>query len=142
MKKLTLEKGDTKKLLIFLGVILFLVLGSISRIKHLSDPDAGTSDHKVLYVISSDSILDANLTYINSSGGSEQEHFNGRDHSFAKEYEMVVTKASGDPVYISAQLNDEFAYKVHVEILVDGKLMQEASSTGTYSIATASGSIP
>ncbi len=101
--------------------------------------------HKVLYVISSNSMyLDANLTYINSSGGTAQEHFNGfksDSHPFETEYEMEVTKASGDPVYISAQLNNEFADKVHVEILVDGKLMQEASSTGTYSIATASGSV-
>jgi hypothetical protein len=86
---------------------------------------------------------DANLTYINSTSGTAQEHFNGfkSDSPFETEYEMEVTKASGDPVYISAQLNNEFADKVHVEILVDGKLMQEASSTGTYSIATASGSV-
>jgi len=138
MKKLVLENGDTKKLLIFVGVILFLALGSINRIKHLTDPDAGTSDHKVIYVVSSGEgmHLNASLTYMNSSGGTQQENFYG-----AGPFEIEVHKVSGDFVYISAQLKNEYLDNIHVAILVDGKLLQEASSTGSYSIATASGRV-
>lgn len=146
MKKLVLEKGDTKKLLIFVTVILFLMLGSINRTNHLSDPDAGTSGHKVLYVISGDPTyvngegtpcLSASLTYINSSGGTQQEDAPGCPSPF----EIEVTRASGDPVYISAQMTYETEHLIHVSILVDGKLVQEASSTSKYGVATASGRV-
>jgi hypothetical protein len=147
MKKLVLENGDTKKLLIFVGVILFLVLGSVNRNTHLTDPpEVGASGHKVLYIISGDPTyvngegtpcLSASLTYTNSSGGTQQEDAPGCHSPF----EIEVTRASGDPVYISAQMTYETEHLIHVSILVDGKLVQEASSTSTYGVATASGRV-
>src|ERR1700689_2210255 len=101
-----------KRTLLIVGMLAVVVF--LQRVAH--HMEVSKTPHKVLFVIRTTGtiFLDANLTYINSSGGSEQEHFNGQDHfnsqdqSFPKEYEMEVTKASGDPVYISAQLNNEF----------------------------------
>jgi hypothetical protein len=138
-----------KKALIIVGVLFVICLAG-------GGCQLAPSSHRVLYVIRTvqGTWLDANVTYINSSGGTQQEKFYGEDdhadephQQFAKEYEMEVTKASGDPVYISAQIvpealaDDGFtaANDIHVEILVDGKLVQEASSQGEYCVATASG---
>jgi hypothetical protein len=85
--------------------------------------------------------LDADLTYINSSGGTQQERFNFMDHppEYPSHFEIEVGRPIGSPVDMSAQLKRDYSSDIHVAILVDGKLLQEASSTGTYSIATASG---
>jgi hypothetical protein len=94
-------------------------------------------------VISGGGVLDADLTYINSSGGTQQENFDGTDPQYRPEYpshfEIEVERPIGASVYMSAQLKSEYSNKIHVAILVDGKLLQEASSTGSRSIATASG---
>jgi hypothetical protein len=113
------------------------VLVFVSRVIHHVDTTKETLP-KVLYVISNgDGMhLEASLTYINSSGGTQQEHFVGTGP-----FKIEVQRPSGSPVYMSAQLSDEYLDNIHVEILVDGKLLQEASSTGTYSIATASGKV-
>jgi hypothetical protein len=135
-----------KKALIIVGVLFVICLAG-------GGCQLAPSNHKVLYVIRTvhGAWLDANVTYINSSGGTQQEKFYGEDdhasEPSAKEYAMEVTKASGDPVYISAQIvpealaDDGFtaADDIHVEILVDGKLVQEASTQGEYCVATASG---
>jgi len=47
--------------------------------------------------------LNASLTYMNSSGGTQQENFYG-----AGPFEIEVHKVSGDFVYISAQLKNEY----------------------------------
>jgi hypothetical protein len=134
-----------KKTLLVLAVLAVLVF--LQRVGHHMEI-AGSTGHKVLYVISGDPnytngrgepCITASLTYINSSGGTQQEPV---PSGCSSPYEMEVTKASGDPVYISAQLTYESEHEIHVSILVDGKLLQKADSSGQYSIATASGSVP
>jgi hypothetical protein len=49
--------------------------------------------------------------------------------------------ASGQFVYVSAQ-NKTDSGEVHVSITVDGRVLQEATSSTRYGIATASGSVP
>jgi hypothetical protein len=95
-----------------------------------------SSSHTVLYVVSSepDRRLPVSLTYINSSGGTQQENYDG-----STPYEIEVRRSVGDPVYMSAQLQADLYYHVHVAILVDGTLVQEARTTAEYGVATASG---
>ena len=125
-------------ILAVLAVLVFL-----QRVFHQVEVTRETL-HDVIYMIDDGgqgAYLAAGLTYINSSGGTQQEDFNGMDHHLLGHFEIEVQRVSGSPVYISAQLKDEFQDTVHVAIFVDGKLLQEASSEGTYSIATASGSV-
>jgi hypothetical protein len=106
---------------------------------------ARSSTHKVIYMITGDpsytsgdgkKCLSVGLTYTNSSGGSQQEDYDGCEVPF----EIEVEKSTGNSVYMSAQLNYETENQVHVSIIQDGKLViQKADSTGAYSIATASG---
>ena len=137
MKKLVLEKNDTKKLLIFVGVILFLVY--LARENYRSGTESGSTGHTVTYIVTEAEHPwpgGANLTYTNASGGSEQIS----DAHLPWKLEMN-DQESGSIVYISAQLDSESEHEIHVSILVDGKLLQHADSTGDYSVATASGTV-
>jgi hypothetical protein len=75
------------------------------------------------------------MTYSNATEGTEQVTAN-LPWSIA----FTATKES-EFVYISAQ-NQNSTGTVHVSILLDGVLFKEASSTGAFVIATASGSTP
>lgn len=74
------------------------------------------------------------LTYENKSGNTEQITVSG-----SWDYEFEAEK--GTFVYISAQNNNDHG-TVSVQITVDGGVIEDASSTGAYVIATASGSVP
>jgi hypothetical protein len=93
--------------------------------------------HRVEYLIRSTGGLTAGLTYRNATGGTEQ---NDRE-----QYELPASltfyAASGQFVYISAQNKTDHG-AVQVSISVDGKLLQQATSSSAYGIATASGSVP
>jgi hypothetical protein len=76
----------------------------------------------------------AGLTYRNASGGTEQ-----RDVKVPGELGFFAR--SGQFVYFSAQ-NKSGAGTVHVRIQIDGRVVQEATATSPYGIATASGRVP
>jgi hypothetical protein len=78
---------------------------------------------------------DFSITYENSSGNTEQQTIRSSNWSTS------FTAKSGDFVYISAQAENENA-DVHVSIKYKGDIIEQASSSGDYVIATASGSIP
>lgn len=74
------------------------------------------------------------LTYQNASGGTEQRIV-GLPSS------MSFYSMPGRFVYVSAQ-NKTSSGDVHVSITVDGSVLQQATSSTAYGIATASGSVP
>jgi len=74
------------------------------------------------------------LTYQNASGGTEQNVV-GLPSS------MSFYSLAGRFVYLSAQ-NKTNSGEVHVSITVDGRLLQQATSSSAFGIATASGSVP
>jgi hypothetical protein len=76
----------------------------------------------------------AGLTYRNASGGTEQ-----RDVKIPGELGFFAR--SGQFVYFSAQ-NKSGAGTVRVRIQIDGRVVQEATATSPYGIATASGRVP
>jgi hypothetical protein len=74
----------------------------------------------------------ADLTIQNGSGGSDQ-------FSVGLPWTMTFPAKSSDRLYLSAQA-DEGTFHLDVEIRSDGNLVQDSTSSGQYSIATASGS--
>lgn len=74
------------------------------------------------------------ITYSNASANTEQGDMSGFWH-----YDFSAN--SGQFVYISAQ-NSAATGTVSVNILYNGKPFENASSSGAYVIATASGSVP
>ncbi|HZW05336.1 MAG TPA: hypothetical protein VFF58_00370 [Candidatus Nitrosotalea sp.] len=89
--------------------------------------------HRVEYAIRG-SARAVGLTYRNATGGSEQ-------NDTRLPAALSFYAASGQFVYLSAQ-NKTNSGDVHVSITVDGRLLQEATSSTAYGIASASGSVP
>jgi hypothetical protein len=88
--------------------------------------------HTVEYSISGSADY-VGITARNSEGGTEQ-------HEVGLPYHRTLYVGSGQFVYLSAQ-NKGKDGDVHVTIRVDGNLLQEASASSPYGIATASGSV-
>ncbi|MEA3317371.1 MAG: hypothetical protein U9R54_05395 [Bacteroidota bacterium] len=75
------------------------------------------------------------ITYENSSGNTEQKTITSG--SWATSF----TGNQGDFVYVSAQADNENA-NITAKIYYKGDIIEQASSSGAYVIATASGSLP
>ena len=75
------------------------------------------------------------ITYENSSGNTEQKSISSNS------WVTTFTGNQGDFVYISAQAKNENA-TITVKISYQGDVIEEASSSGDYVIATASGNLP
>lgn len=73
------------------------------------------------------------ITLTNASGGTEQRNVK-------PPYELTFDGASGQALYISGQ-NKWDAGAVTCEILVDGKVVQTATSSAAFGIATCSGRV-
>lgn len=89
--------------------------------------------HTVEYSISGSADY-VGITARNSEGGTEQ-------HEVGIPYHRTLYVNAGQFVYLSAQ-NKGREGDVHVSIRVDGNVIQEASASSPYGIATASGSVP
>lgn len=89
--------------------------------------------HRVEYSLDGSAGV-AGLTLRNASGGTEQREVKipGALGFYAR---------SGQFVYFSAQ-NKSGKGTVHVRIQIDGQVLQEATTTSPYGIATASGRVP
>lgn len=88
---------------------------------------------KVTYVLSG-SPGDFNITYSGNNAETFQE-----PHA-VKTWKKTFTVSDGGFVYFSAQSNTQNA-KIHVKILVDGKVFRKADAKGDFAVATASGCI-
>jgi len=89
--------------------------------------------HHVEYTIDGSARI-VGATYRNATGGTEQ-------NDAAVPANMSFYAMAGSFVYLSAQ-NKSDNGTVHVAISIDGRLLQQASSSTQYGIATASGSVP
>jgi hypothetical protein len=79
------------------------------------------------------SASEVGITMRNSAGGTEQ-------HDVSVPYRTTFNASAGAFVYLSAQKKDKDG-TVHVSIRVDGQLLQDATASSPYGIATASGRI-
>jgi hypothetical protein len=75
------------------------------------------------------------ITYENSSGNTEQKTISSGS------WTTTFTGNQGNFVYISAQADNENA-NITAKIYYQGDVIEQASSSGDYVIATASGSLP
>jgi hypothetical protein len=90
---------------------------------------------QVIYKIDSTmKYIPLRLTYANETGATVQE-------KAMSPWEKKFTAKPGQFVYLSAQLDDGKADDVSCNIAVNGATLQEAKSTGQYTIATCSGSV-
>lgn len=120
------------------NMFLFFVLSFVQVSCNKIQPEPQPQIHIVRYEVSGYRVgyhESVSLTYTNESGGSEQNDFDGKSP-----WVLEMKKPSGSTLYISAQ-NKQDTDPVGVKIYVDGALLQEASSTAEYGIATASGSV-
>lgn len=107
--------------------------GSATPVASVAPPPLPAGVHRVEYSISG-SAGAVGLTYRNATGGTEQ-----RDVGLPGS--LSFNALAGQFVYISAQ-NRTNSGDVHVSITVDGGLLQQATSSTPYGIASASGSVP
>jgi hypothetical protein len=94
--------------------------------------DALPATHEIQYVIDG-SAGAAGLTYRNADGGTEQ-----RDVALPSR--LSFRTIAGAFVYISAQKKGREG-TVRVEIIVDGTIMQQSTSSSPFGIASASGRV-
>jgi len=92
-----------------------------------------TKTHQVMYEVTG-TAQSASLTYQNKDGGTSQES----DVSLPWTYSFEGK--GGDFVYISAQNNGETG-SITVTIYRDSEVFRTSTSTGAYTIATASDSL-
>lgn len=117
-----------KKLILFILVVTFGMIYSGCEDTALSSK--GTVEYSV-----SCSPPGFDITYENEGGNTEQKDISSGS------WQTSFSGTSGAFVYISAQANNENA-SISVEISFKGKVIEEATSSGDYVIATASGSLP
>lgn len=119
--------------LIAAAICVMVVIGSSgssrsSSSNPLSAP-FGVESYKVIYRVSGSSGKAA-LTYQNQDGGTEQT-------TVVTPWGKSFTANAGDFLYISAQNERDYG-GVKCEVLVDGKLVKTAESSGAYVIASCS----
>lgn len=90
------------------------------------------ASRQVLYRISG-TTGNVDVTLTNASGGTEQRNIK-------PPYELAFSAVSGQVVYLSGQ-NKWDAGVVTCEILLDGQVVQTATSNTAFGIATCSGKI-
>lgn len=95
-------------------------------------------DYAVVYRVTTDTVTQhVALTYRNAQENSEQQtgRITGGD------WESRFTAEPGQFLYVSVQNRDDSG-TVTCEILVDGRVIESATSRGGHVIATCSGSVP
>ena len=114
-------------------IVLLTFVGLISSCTKEDDPSSSSSGTVKYEVTCTPSGFD--ITYENSSGNTEQKDISSGSWS------TTFTGHSGDFVYISAQAGNENA-TITAKIYYKGSVIENATSSGDYVIATASGSLP
>lgn len=75
------------------------------------------------------------LTYENDTGNTEQ-------HDVALPWQKTLYLQSGQFVYVSAQLEQASGFEITCRIIAGNRVIETATSSGQYSIATCSGRTP
>ena len=114
---------------IYLLLVLIIFIGTI-----FSSCEKEELSGTVKYEVTS-SPNGFDITYQNSSGNTEQATITSGS------WTISFTGNQGDFVYISAQADNENA-NISAKIYYQGEILEQANSSGSYVIATASGSLP
>lgn len=77
----------------------------------------------------------ASLTYENVGGNTEQ-------HDVSLPWKMNFTAETGQFLYVAAQLRQASGFEITCRITADGQVIETATSSGDYVIATCSGRAP
>lgn len=109
----------------------------LSRSSNSSRTSTSTRRQVIYQVSTSSRSHPISLTYENQSGNSEQLDTTTRNGEWTKSLRLEP----GDFMYVSVQ-NDQDSGTVECKILVDGRVVERAKSSGSYVIATCSGSVP
>jgi hypothetical protein len=122
------------------GILLLLIVVGCGGLWLLGDGGRSTpstnrsaTDFSVTYKISG-TARSASLTYTNASGGIEQKE------AVRLPWEQSFSARSGQFVSISAQ-NQGSSGTVTCEILLNGVVVKQSTSTGAYTIAACNGSV-
>jgi|SRR6266511_4409220 len=116
-----------------LNVTVVLLLAAACDTNTLGPSDGGGKTHHVLYVVSG-MASSALVTFQNENGDTSQQSDVGVPWTYSLDAE------EGDFLYISAQNEGDVGY-ITCEILVDGQQVESNTSSGAYTICTASGSL-
>lgn len=121
----------------FALLCVFLLACGSNRPVQPTQPTAPTTPimHTVTYEIGGTGRNSVKLTYENASGNSQQETIN-------VPWSIEFQAPAGQFVYLSGQLAVKGKSTVTCKILVDGQVIEEATSEGEYVIASCSGSVP
>lgn len=126
------KKKSNRTPLIIIGLV---VVGTIILCNLPSsdyEPPPPKVDPRITYSITG-TATSVSITLENETGNTEQG-------DFKVPFNMSFRVPVGTFVYISAQNNGKTG-SVTCQIFVDGKVQEEATSTGAYKIATCSGSV-
>lgn len=118
-----------------LFIVLLAIAGLISGCSKEDDSSSSTSSSGTVKYEVSCTPSGFDITYKNSSGNTEQKDISSGSWSTS------FTGDSEDFVYISAQADNENA-TITAKIYYKGNVIEQATSSGDYVIATASGSLP
>lgn len=90
--------------------------------------------YSVVYKVEGEEPVEISLTYANKTGATSQT----KDYT---PWEYSFKSPGPQSLYLSAQAGEWNEKGITVSVYVDGKLIQQASATEPFGIATASGSI-
>lgn len=108
------------------------ILDTLEEPVRQSVPTFGT----VIYeVVGKPGATRVSLTYENDTGNTEQ-------HDVNLPWEKTLYLPSGQFVYVSAQLDQASGFEVTCRIIAGNRVIETATSSGQYSIATCSGRAP
>jgi hypothetical protein len=128
------EKGSNLVRFTLIGVCALIGLALFIRLSPGLAVSSSPTVRTVIYRVSGSTTF-ADLTYENGSGGTEQQH------DARVPWTKTLYVRPGQFVYLSAQNGMEFG-GITCEILVEGQVYKRSTSSGGYTIASCSGSVP
>lgn len=105
--------------------------------RNTAEPRTSIAGPNVTYRIITTGNQRIQLTYENATGNTEQTTTTTQDATWEKSFRAE----EGAFLYVSAQLGDAIG-SIDCEIEVNGDVVERAHSSGAFSIATCSGSLP
>lgn len=133
------KRGVNTIAIIILAIIILVGLGKLSNYNSELPSSSITSTVSTVGVARYEvrcSRKGFDVTYQNEQGNTEQITINNSDH-----WSYPFTTRSGEFVYVAAQSHNENA-TITAKIYFKGNVIEEATSSGSYVIVNAAGSVP
>jgi hypothetical protein len=116
--------------------LLLLVVGCNEKASRHASPKTLTCQYRV----TTSNYTEVTITY--EKNGSTEQRTTSCGEGAGSWISDAFTVTSGEFVYISAQRTGDWGFgQITVQIYLNNKLAKEATSRGTYVIATTSGSV-